>query len=989
MAVSRFFTTFVQRITTQVAPDRAASSKPTTTMEKKLFLLDAYALIFRAYYALINSPRVTSTGLNTSAAFGFLNTLLEVLKKENPTHIAVCFDPPGPTFRHEAYEGYKAEREATPEDIKTAVPYIKEILHGFRIPVIEVPGYEADDVIGTLAHKAQQHGFTTYMMTPDKDYGQLVTPDVKIFRPGWRGGEFEVRGVEDICAKYEIDSPLQVIDILALMGDKVDNIPGCPGVGEKTAIKLLKQYHTVENLIEHAAEIKGAIGKKVADNAGQIRFSKFLATIATDVPVELDEAAMERKPIDRDRLMAVLDRLEFRTLTRRIFGTDTAAPENASKSPQNHVAAPVTHPAPENPAETPEMALGGLFSVIEDRREAPFDAPAEPSLFEAGRSSGSDAAGATHYRLAATIGEIEAAFAALSGCSEVGIYTVATAADTMRATILGVALSAHAGDAVYMPVPAIGEEREAIFAGLQRLADDHRVTLVSGDVKRDMVLLHNVGVSVGEQYFDTAVAHYVVQPETAHSVERLAEIMLHHATTPLASLTGAKGKGYTPIEALADEQVSGYACELADYTLRLKPLLASLVRENGMEKLLQDVEIPLITVLADMEITGVRVDVRSLSAYSRFLTAQLADIEAECYSLAGEQFNISSPAQVGDILFDKLHLDPKAKKTRKGQYSTTEEVLAKLADNHPIVNKILRYRGVKKLLTTYVNALPELINPATGRIHTTYNQTVTATGRLSSTNPNMQNIPVRSDDGREIRKSFVPAPGNVFFSADYSQIELRLVADFSHDSTMVEAFVEGHDIHAITASKIYHEPLESVTPDQRRKAKTANFGILYGISAFGLSERLQIPRSEAKELIEGYFATFPTVRDYIERVVAQAKEQGYVTTKFGRRRMLPDINSRNSVVRSFSERNAVNAPIQGTAADIIKIAMVRIYRRFKEENLRSKMIMQVHDELNFDVVPAELDRVRLIVTTEMEGAYHGAVPLTASSEAAENWLLAH
>ena len=928
-------------------------------MEKKLFLLDAYALIFRAYYALINSPRVTSTGLNTSAAFGFLNTLLEVLKKENPTHIAVCFDPPGPTFRHEAYEGYKAEREATPEDIKAAVPFIKEILHGFRIPVIEVPGYEADDVIGTLAHKAQEQGFVTFMMTPDKDYGQLVTDRVKIFRPGWRGSEFEVRGVEDICAKYEIESPLQVIDILALMGDKVDNIPGCPGVGEKTAIKLLKQFGTVENLIEHASEIKGALSRKVSENAEQIRFSKFLATIATDVPVELNEAELERKPIDRDRLTAVLDKLEFRSLTRRIFGGDTPAA-----------------PAPEKPAEAPEMALGGLFSMA----ECPCDTPAATE--EAEETAGS-------YRIAATKAEIDAAFADAAACGEVGIYIAATDADTMRATVLGVAVSARAGEGVYMPVPAFGEERDAIFGGIQRLADSATVTLVSGDVKRDMVLLHNVGVTLGGNYFDTAVAHYVVQPETSHTVEQLSEIMLCHTTTLLASLTGAKGKGYTPIEALADDVMRDYACELADYTLRLKPLLEKCVRENGMESLLHDVEIPLIEVLADMEIAGVRIDVRSLQEYSRVLTAELAKIEAECFGLAGEEFNVSSPAQVGEIVFGKLQLDPKAKKTKRGQYTTTEEVLVKLADRHPIVRSILRYRSVRKLLTTYVNALPELINPVTGRIHTTYNQTVTATGRLSSTNPNLQNIPVRSDDGREIRKAFIPAPGNVFFSADYSQIELRLVADFSHDATMVEAFVEGHDIHAITASKIYHEPLESVTADQRRKAKTANFGILYGISAFGLSERLQIPRSEAKELIDGYFATFPTVREYIERVVAQAKEQGYVTTKFGRRRMLPDINSRNSVVRSFSERNAVNAPIQGTAADIIKIAMVRIYRRFKEENLRSKMIMQVHDELNFDVVPAELDRVREIVTTEMQGAYHGAVPLTASSEAAENWLLAH
>ena len=624
-------------------------------MDKKLFLLDAYALIFRAYYALINSPRVTSSGLNTSAAFGFLNTLLEVLKKENPSHIAVCFDPPGPTFRHEAYEAYKAEREATPEDIKAAVPFIKEILHGFRIPVIEVPGYEADDVIGTLAHKAQELGFTTFMMTPDKDYGQLVTDRVKIFRPGWRGGDFEVRGVEEVCAKYEIESPLQVIDILALMGDKVDNIPGCPGVGEKTAIKLLKQYHSVENLIDHAAEIKGAIGKKVADNAEQIRFSKFLATIATDVPVELDVEAMERKPIDRDRLMAVLDALEFRSLARRIFSNEPPAPT----------------PAPKPKIEEPqENTLGGLFAT-----EAIIDTPNEGNALKSQentqiRDTATEAV-APSYRIASTMAEIEAAFAALAGCAEVGLYSLATDADTMRATLLGVALSPRAGEAVYMPIPALGVERDAIFAGIAHLSAAS--TLVSGDVKRDMVLLHNVGVELAGSYFDTAVAHYVVQPEqSGHSVERLAEVLLHHATTPLASLTGAKGKGYIPVEALGDEVLRDYACELADYTLRLKPLLVQSVRENGMESLLQDVEIPLVAVLADMEIAGVRVDVRSLQEYSRVLTAELAGIEAECYRLAGEEFNVSSPVQVGEILFGKLQLDPKAKKTKKGQYSTTE-----------------------------------------------------------------------------------------------------------------------------------------------------------------------------------------------------------------------------------------------------------------------------------------------------------------------------
>lgn len=931
---------------------------------KKLFLIDAYALIFRAYYALINSPRMTSKGVNTSAVFGFLNSLLEVLKKENPTHIAVCFDPAGPTFRHEAYDKYKAEREATPEDIRIAVPYIKEILHGFRIPVIEVAGFEADDVIGTLAHKAKDAGFTTYMMTPDKDYGQLVDEGVYIFRPGWRGGEYEVKGVKEICEKYEIDKPTQVIDILALMGDKVDNIPGCPGVGDKTAVKLIKQFHSVENLIANTAELKGAMRTKVEANAEQIKFSKFLATIVTDVPVAFDEEELTRKDIDAERLRAVLEELEFRSFIKRIFDEDTPS----EKSP----AAPATH-APVKPTAGVQHSLFDDFAETAD----------EPEMNEP------EEAVETVYEMSVESAEIAKVFSSLSGKKEVGIYIVATDTDVMRSQIVGVALSGEKGKAVYLPVPVFGTERDEIFAGIGSLFANGGAELVSGDVKRDMILLHNVGVDIAGGYFDTAVAHYLLQPETNHSTEYLADVMMRHDMIQLASLTGPKGKSFRLVQALADEALKDYACERADYSLRLKPALLRQIEANGMDKLLYDMELPLIEVLADMEITGVRVDVKSLNDYSHVLTEQMNRTEAECFELAGERFNVSSPAQVGEILFGKLQLDPKAKKTKKGQYSTTEEVLVKFKDKHPLVGKILELRGLRKLLTTYVNALPELINPVTGRIHTTYNQTVTATGRLSSTNPNMQNIPVRNEEGREIRRAFIPAEGNVFFSADYSQIELRLVADFSHDETMVDAFVAGEDIHAITAAKIYHEQVSEVTSDQRRKAKTANFGILYGISAFGLSERLEIPRGEAKMLIEGYFTTFPGVRKYIDDSVESARKLGYVTTKFGRRRMLPDINSRNAIVRGFSERNAVNAPIQGTAADIIKMAMIRIYRRFKADGLKSKMIMQVHDELNFDVIPAELDRVKSIVKAEMEGAYTGAVPLTASTGSAENWLLAH
>lgn len=934
------------------------------TPQKKLFLLDAYALIFRAYYAMINSPRLTSRGENTSATFGFFNTLLEVLSKEKPTHMAVCFDPPGPTFRHKAYEAYKAEREATPEDIKRAVPHVKELMRGMRIPVIEAPGYEADDVIGTLARQARGLGFTTYMMTPDKDYGQLVADGVYIYRPGWRGGDSEVRGVKEICEKYEIERPEQVIDLLALMGDKADNIPGCPGVGEKTAIKLLKQFGTVENLIENSDKIKGALRAKVEGAAEQIRFSKFLATIATDAPVRLDEDAMLLKEPDNETLRAELENLEFRTFIKRIFGDDTGGP---------------TAPKPAaKPASAPRQQT--LWDLDEDD-------PTAEAAQEAAEELPGNAPGV--YTLATETADVERAFASSRGAAEVATSIIATNADTIQAKIVGIALSGAPGSATYLPLPSMGEERESILAKMREIFATPGVTLVSADVKRDIILLHNVGVKTPAKYFDIGVAHYITQPENSHTIENLSQTILDHEMTLLTSLTGPKGRGYTPVQLLTDEALLQYACERADYTLRLKPRVMKAVAENGMEALLYDIELPLIEVLADMEIAGVRVDVRALNEYSRTLTAQLTAIEAECVELAGENFNPNSPAQVGEILFGKLNLDPKAKRTRSGQYSTTEEVLTKLRGRHPLVEKILELRGLRKLLSTYVNALPELINPATGRIHTTYNQTVTATGRLSSANPNMQNIPVRNEEGREIRKAFIPAEGNIFFSADYSQIELRLVADFSHDQTMTDAFINGDDIHAITAAKIYHESLQSVTPDQRRKAKTANFGILYGISAFGLSERLNIPRLEAKELIENYFATFPGVKRYVDLTVAQAKEKGYVTTKFGRRRMLPDINSRNAVVRGFSERNAVNAPIQGTAADIIKIAMVRIYRRFRQEGIKSKMIMQVHDELNFDTLPEELERVSQIVTQEMQGAYHGSVPMTASSGAAKNWLLAH
>ncbi|MDD2962064.1 MAG: DNA polymerase I [Muribaculaceae bacterium] len=916
--------------------------------EKKLFLLDAYALIFRAYYALIRAPRFTSNGFNTSAIFGFVNTLQEILKKENPTHIAVCFDPPGPTFRHVAYEKYKAEREATPEDIKKSIPYIKDIIRAYNIPIIEVAGFEADDVIGTMAHLAEPKGYVTYMMTPDKDFGQLVTENVKIFKPAYKGGDFEIRGVDEICARYQLQNPLQVIDLLALMGDKVDNIPGCPGVGEVTAIKLIKEFGSVENLLENTDKLKGALKTKVEANVENIRFSKFLATIKTDVPVEFDENALIREQMNSEALREIFEKLEFRTLIARLL-------------------------------EPKKVEVAQPVKINQQASLFDFDAPAEDvkPVAEQPKVLTKD------YKLMLDKAEIEKAVKTILAGEKFGFALICDGDSAMTANLIGFALAGAVGKACYIPYSADSLE------SLRPIFENNKIAAVGNNVKFDMIVLRRNGVKLTAPYFDTAVAHYLIQPEQGHGYNLLADTLLNVATIAEDTILEGKGKSKAIFASLSYEALKDFACEQADIALQLKPILCSKIAENGMESLLNDVEIPLIEVLADMEYTGVRIEVNTLNDYSKTLTANMQAIEAECYELAGEEFNTGSPMKVGEVLFEKLKIDDKAKRTKSGQYSTTEDVLTKLLDRHPIVERILSLRGVRKLLSTYVNALPELINSTTGRIHTTYNQTVTATGRLSSTNPNMQNIPVRNDEGREIRKAFIPAEGNVFFSADYSQIELRLVADLSNDEAMVASFLADEDIHRATAAKIYHEKLEEVTDTQRRNAKTANFGILYGISAFGLSERLRIPRSEAKMLIDGYLSTYPQVHRYMEQSIEIAKQQGYVLTQFGRRRMLPEINSRNAVVRSFSERNAINAPIQGTAADIIKIAMVRIYRRFADEGIKSKMTMQVHDELNFDVLPSELERVSEIVTTEMRGAYSGKVPLTASHSAGANWLEAH
>lgn len=921
--------------------------------EKKLFLLDAYALIFRAYHAMVYSPRITSEGMNTSAIFGFVNTLEEILKKENPTHIAVCFDPAGKTFRHEMFPEYKAGREATPEDIRIAIPYIKEIVRAYGIPVMEVEGYEADDVIGTLALKGGAAGYDTFIMSPDKDLCQLVGGKVKVYRPGHKGKPAEIRGVEEVREVFGVDEPRQIIDLLALMGDKVDNIAGCPGVGEKTASKLILEFGSVENLIANTDKLKGALKAKVEANVDNILFSKELAAICTEVPVELDEREFARKPIDEPTIRRIFEKLEFRSLLTRVLG-GKAAPRQAAPKP---------------------VAAGMQGSLFDDLLEV------VPEIADGSSVSGNFTI-ATEADLTTLVDKAVAS-------ARVGLHFVMTAGDAMASELTGVAVALADDEAFYVAMP----DREALDSALPELSRllGSEETVKSGvDLKRAMVVSgHRLGVQIAEPYYDNAIAHYLLQPEMGHSLERLSEIYLHQTLPSVTLPEGVKPNKFDMASDLQPEAVADVACAYACASYRLQPIFEKLLEDEGMSHLLSDIELPLTAVLADMEMTGMRVDEAALHAFSEVLTARMEEIEKDCVELAGIPFNVSSPAQVGEVLFDRLKIDEKAKKTRTGHYSTTEEILEKLSDRHPIVSKILEFRKLKKLLSTYANALPELINPETGKVHTTFNQTVTATGRLSSTNPNLQNIPIRNDEGREIRKAFIPDEGHVFFSADYSQIELRIVANISKDEAMTEAFLEGEDIHRATAAKIFHEPIGQVTDDQRRKAKTANFGMIYGISTFGLSERLHIPRSEAKEIIDGYFRTFPGVRRFMDESIEQTRVKGYVTTLFGRRRLLPDINSRNAVVRGYAERNAINAPIQGTAADIIKIAMVRVFRRFAAEGIRSKMILQVHDELNFDVLPEELEQVSRIVKEEMEAAYVATVPLVADCGVGTNWLEAH
>lgn len=933
------------------------------TQPKRLFLLDAYALIFRAYYALIRMPRITQGGFNTSAIFGFVNTLEEVLRKENPSHIAVCFDPAGPTFRNEAFEQYKGERESTPEDIKLSVPIIKEIVKAYNIPVVEVEGFEADDVIGTLARKAEKEGFTTYMMTPDKDFGQLVGPSTLQYKPSYRGQDFELRGEKEVCERYGIKSTSQVIDLLALMGDKIDNIPGCPGVGEKTAVRLIADFGSVENLIANTESLKGALKKKVEENTEQIVFSKYLATIRTDVPVDVDPADLERRPADRDKLFAIFKELEFKSLAERVARRLDNADVSKEKS----------RPAP---------AADGTLSLFDDEETA-GSASSEPAV-----PAASFDAEKTSYVLADNPEKLRECMAEGEGKERCGLFMISDGENDVSASWIGAAVSFAEGRAFY--IPASFAEGKAALLDLMARKD---MVKVSANAKRDYVTAAINGGDAEEplaSYFDIALAHYLLQPEMRHSIESLASTYLNYDMMPFPGTTVSRRNVKVSRSGEVDiALLTAWACENADISLRLCAPLGKEVDREGMHALLYGLELPLVRVLADMELAGVRIDVNALNEAAHGMEERISTLEEEICDMAGEKFNVGSPSKVGEILFDRLGLDPKAKKTKTGQYSTSEEVLEKLSARHPIVNKIMEYRALRKLYTTYLTALPAAINPRTGKIHTNYNQTVTATGRLSSTAPNLQNIPVRDDEGREIRRAFIADPGNLFLSADYSQIELRLVADFADDEIMLDAFRKGEDIHAITAAKIFHKTPEEVSANERRKAKTANFGILYGISAFGLANRLAIPRAEAKELIDNYFATFPTIHKYMSDSVEHAREKGYVTTRMGRKRILPDINSKNPVVRGYAERNAINAPVQGSAADIIKRAMVDIAAEMRAKKMRSRMIMQVHDELNFDVVPSELPALQELVERLMQNAYHGRVLLTASCGVADNWLDAH
>ena len=919
----------------------------------KLFLLDAYALIYRSYYAFIKNPRINSKGLNTSAIVGFVNTLQEVLTKEQPTHLGVAFDPHGPTFRSEAFPAYKAQREATPEDIRKAVPIIKDLLRAWNIPILQVDGYEADDVIGTLATKAGAEGVTTYMLTPDKDYGQLVSENVFIFRPR-HGGGYETMGIEEVKKKYGIPSTTAVIDLLALMGDSADNFPGCPGVGEKTAVKLIDQFGTIENMLEHTDEIKGALKTKVEEHIDDIKMSKFLATIKTDVPIELNLAELKISEPNEEELGKLLEELEFKSLANKILKKTEkiSIPVNG----QLDLFAEFAHKGSKEPE----------FSNLETLKTTPHD-----------------------YQLIDNEEDLRKLCDFFLTKEILSLDTETTSTNPIDAELVGLSFAVEEHHAYYVPIPPQREEAQKIVEIFRPVYENEEILKVGQNLKYDLEVLHNYDIELKGKMWDTMIAHYLIQPELRHNMDYMAEIYLHYKTIHIDELIGPKGKNQRSMRDLDPQQIYEYAAEDADITLQLKNKLEPELRKYDCENLFYQIEMPLMPVLAEMEMNGVCLDTASLAETSKQLTTRMNEIEQRIYELAGQSFNIASPKQVGEILFDKLKIVEKAKKTKTGQYVTSEEVLQQLRNKHEIVADILEHRGLKKLIGTYIDALPKLINPRTGHIHTSFNQTITATGRLSSSDPNLQNIPIRGEDGKEIRKAFIPEPGCLFFSADYSQIELRVMAHLSGDENMINVFREGKDLHAATAANIYKKDISEVTRDERTKSKRANFGIIYGITVFGLAERLDIPRDEAKMLIDGYFDTFPQVHDYMEKAKEIARQQGYVTTLFGRRRYLPDINSANATVRGFAERNAINAPIQGTAADIIKIAMIHIFQRFKKEHIKSKMILQVHDELNFSVYLEEKEKVEKIVLEEMQNAFDMKVPLVADSGFGENWLEAH
>jgi len=948
---------------------------------KKLFLIDAYAIIYRAYYAFIRNPRFNSKGLNTSAIFGFVNTLEDVLKREKPTHIAVAFDPKGKTFRHEAYDLYKAQREATPEDIRLAVPIIKDLIKAYNIPALEVPGYEADDVIGTMAKLAEKEGFDVFMLTPDKDYGQLVSEHISMYRPKHTGG-FEVMGPKEIREKYDLTSHEQVIDLLGLMGDASDNIPGCPGVGEKTAVKLLQQFGSIDVMLTRTDELKGALKTKIEENREQIIFSRFLATIKIDVPVEFNEKELEVEPINEPALRALFEELEFRTMTTAKFGNGfTSFPPDQ----------PLPRVGFAKPKPTGQMSLFDEPAAEEKPKEKPAAQPIIDFTVPQESVSGLQNLTTTPHKYVLVDTKVKRSdlISKLFMQKSVCFDTETTGLDVFNDDLVGLSFCFTEGEAYYVSLPENKEEARQVLLEFRVIFESEQIEKIGQNIKFDLLMLAQYGVELNGKLFDTMIAHYLIQPELRHGMDYLAEIYLKYRTIHFEDIVGSKGKNQMNIRTVEPDKLCDYAAEDADITFRLKKILEKELEANSLSSLFYDIEMPLMKVLSIIERNGVRLDIPALAESSTILTAEMGVLEKEIHELAGGEFNVSSPMQVGEVLFDRLQLDAKAKKTKTGQYSTSEDILEKLQSKHPIIGKILDYRGLKKLLSTYIDSLPQLVNPKTGKVHTSFNQTVAATGRLSSTNPNLQNIPIRDAQGKEIRKAFIPDDGCLFFSADYSQIELRIMAHLSGDKNMLEAFNSGHDIHTATAAKIYKIPIEEVTSDMRRKAKTANFGIIYGISVFGLSDRLSIPRGEAKELIEGYFATYPDVKKYMDNAIQKAKEMGYVETLLGRKRFLPDINSQNSIVRGFAERNAINAPIQGTAADIIKIAMVRIQKRLEQESLQAKMTMQVHDELNFTVPNSEIDVVKKVVVDEMENAIKLQVPLIADCGVGDNWLEAH